>query len=461
LENPDLLDIRGGTVKPRDNIVAGADLKFGFDNNRIQFRSEGVISALNNNIYGGPLDSVRADELGFDLDKDVVNMLESLSWLIIVNENMSTLPLDIYEENDEIKAEPFFPTSILAGNGELSFRYPSNNLRLQYRWIGPDFNSLANSTVRRDIAGFTFSDRFNMLSNRLYLTLGYENLQDNVTGSRDATTNTITYRTNVSWYPIDRSLPRVTVGMRYRTRDNGVAKQNYLVEQISEGLENAAVLNIRQQLNSQDSLITVVAPTARKNYTVNFNASVSQQFNALNARNDASVSFSNLNTTDEVFAYGDVNSTALSLNLTSRFNDSPFETQFGFTYNNTESGSGQSKINILGFYGGGEVRMLENKLILNGRLAFTKNESTSRALKVVDNPNTDELNDNPQDNYYVLSDDPSGISTNNFNTYVLQSGARYNFDDHHSLVFDANFTNVGGANNANDRIVQLRYVYRF
>lgn len=458
LANPDLLDIRGGTVNPRDNIVIGTDLKFGFDNNRIQFRSEGVLSALNNNIYGGPLDSLRADELGFDIDKDVINMLESLSWLIIVNENMSTLPLDFYEENDEIKAEAFFPTSIIAGNGELSFRYPSNNLRLQYRWIGPDFNSLANSTVRKDIAGFTFSDRFNMFLNRLYLTLGYENLQDNVNGLRDATTKTITYRTNVSWYPIDRSLPRVTVGMRYRTRDNGVAKQNYLV---ADDLEKAAVLNIRQQLNNMDSLTTVVAPTARQNYTVNFNASISQQFNALNARNDASVSFSNLATTDEVFAYGDVSSTALSLNLTSRFNDSPFETQFGFTYNNTESGSGQSKINILGFYGGGEVRLLENKLFLNGRLAFTKNESNSRALKVVDNPNTDELNDNPLDNYYELRDDAAGISINNFNTYVLQSGARYNFDDHHSLVFDANFTNVGGANNANDRIVQLRYVYRF
>lgn len=240
-----------------------------------------------------------------------------------------------------------------------------------------------------------------------------------------------------------------------------MAKQNYLVEQISDDLVNAAVLNIRQQMNSQDSLITVVAPTARRNSTVNINASVTQQFLAFNARNDASVSFSNLNTTDEVFAFGDVNSTALSLNLISRYNGSPFESQLGFTYNNTASGSGQSEINILGFYGGGEIRLLENKLFLNTRIAVTKNESTSRALKVVDDPNSDVLNDNPRDNYYVLSDNPSDISTNNFNTYVLQSGARYNFDDHHSLVFDANFTNVGGSNNANDRMVQLRYVYRF
>ncbi|MEX0845954.1 MAG: hypothetical protein WD022_11775 [Balneolaceae bacterium] len=462
IANPDLLDISGGSVKPRDNIVIGSDLKFGFHNNRIRFRSEGVISALNNNIYGGPLNSQRLDDLGFDVDQEVLDLLESISWLIIVNENMSTLPLQISENDEgEIDAEPFFPTSILAGNSEVSLRYPNNNFRLQYRWIGPNFSSLANSTIRKDIAGFTLSDRINMLSNRLYLTLGYENLKDNVTGSRDATTQTLTYRTNVSWYPVDRSLPRVTTGLRYRTRDNGIERENYLVAQISEDLVNAAVQNVREQLNAQDSLVALVTPTPRRNYSVNFNTSISQQFNALNARNDVSLSYSNLKTTDEVFAFGDVVSSAFSLNFTSRFNDAPYETQFGFTYNNTESGSGLSEIIIKGFHAGGDIRLLDNKLSVNARLAFTQNESLSRTLNVVDNPNSDELNDNPRDNYYVLSDDPADITENNFKTYVFQTGARYNIDDHHSLIFDANMTNVGGANTANDRIVQLRYVYRF
>lgn len=459
MANPERLDVRGGNIKPRDNLVAGTDLKMGFNNNRIRFESEAVISALNNNIYDGPLTVERAEELGFDVDKGTADLLEQLSWLIIINENMNTLPFRIAEDDSgDISGDAFFPTSILAGNSELSFRYPNNNFRAQYRWIGPGFNSLANSTIRKDVAGFTLTDRMNFLSNRIYLTLGYENLNDNVSGTRDATTNTITYRTNVSWYPVDRKLPRVSAGLRYRTRDNGIKRQNFL---LPDDLVNAAVQNIRQEMrsiNGQDTLVTLVTPTPRSNYTVNINTSITQQFNWMNARNDVSLSVSNLKTTDEAFAYGDVASTSFSLSLNSRFTDLPLETQFGLTVNNTESGSGQNDINIFGIYAGGNYRLMENSLTLNGRIAITSNKTASRMIEIRDNPNSEVLNDNPRDNYFVLSDQ---VTRNTFSTFVLQAGARYNFNEYHAMVFDANFTNVSGQSRANDSIVQLRYVFSF
>ncbi|MBD3617522.1 MAG: hypothetical protein HUJ22_13230 [Gracilimonas sp.] len=453
--NPNLLDVRGGNINPRDNIVMGTDLKMGFMNNRIRFESEAVMSALNNNIYGGPLTIAKADELGFDIDQGVSDLLEQLSWLIIINENMDTLPLKLSEdENGDLKGEPFFPSSILAANSELSYRQPKNNARLQYRWIGPNFNSLANSTVRKDIAGFTLSDRLNLLANRVYLTLGYENLNDNVTGSRDATTKTVTYRTNASWYPVDRKLPRVSLGFRYRTRDNEIERQNYL---LPDDLVNAAVQNLRQEvrtINGQDSLVTLVTSTPRTNNTTNVNASITQQFEWLSARNDVSISVSNLKTTDQVFAFGDVRSTAFSLNLTSRFFDHPLETRLGFTYNRTESGSGQNKINIAGFYAGGNYSFMDNRLSVNGRLAITGNRIQNRELLIRDfsDPNTQ------KDDYYELGSD---VDKNKFQTYVIQAGARFDIDDYHALIFDANLTNVSGGGRANDRIVQLRYVFRF
>lgn len=457
LANPDRLDVRGGNVKPKGNLVAGADFKMGLLNNRVRLESETVISALNNNIYDGPLTVERAEELGFDVNQNTADLLEQLSWIIIVNENMNTLPFRISEdENGDLNGNPFFPTGILASNSELSFRYPNNNFRLQYRWIGPGFNSLANSTIRKDIAGFTLSDRMNFLSNRLYLTLGYETLNDNVTGTREATTNTDTYRTNLSWYPIDRKLPRVSAGFRYRTRDNGVERQNFLLD---DDLVNAAVQNIRQEqrnINGQDTLIILSTPTPRSNYTVNINTSITQQFNLFNARNDVSLSYTNLKTTDEVFAYGDVTSSAFSLSLSSRFSDLPLESQVGFTYNNTESGSGLSKINIFGMYAGGNIRMMENKLTLNGRLAITNNKTENRNLLIRDNPNSEELNDNVYDDYFTLGEEKIKST---FSTFVIQAGARYNINEYHALVFDSNLTNVSGR--ANDRIVQLRYIFSF
>lgn len=453
--NPDELQVSGGNINPRDNIVAGGDLKMAFLNNRLRFNSEAVVSALNNDIYGGPLNVERADDLGFEIGHGTADILQQLSWLIIVNENMNTLPFRISEdENGELATDIFFPTSILAGNSEVSYRQQNNNVRLQYRWIGPNFYSLANSTIRKDVAGFTLTDRLNLLSNRLYITLGYENLNNNVSGTRNSTTNTTTYRTSTSWYPVDRSLPRVTVGFRYRVRDNDVERENFL---LPPNLVDAALQNVRQEIRTidgQDSLVTLVMPTARMNQTVNFNTSITQQFDFLDARNDVSVNFTSLNTTDEMFAYGDISSTALSLSLNSRFREMPLETQVGFTYNNTQSGSGQSDINIAGFYVGGNYRLLDNRLSVNGRLAVTGNNIASRQLLIRDynDPST------PKDDYYVLG---NNVSENNFKTYVLQAGAQFDIDENQGLIFDANLTNVTGRGNANDRIVQLRYVFRF
>lgn len=448
LGNPDLLEIQGGNPNPRGNIVAGTDLQFGLAQNRIRFETETVVSALNNNINGGPLTTQQASDLGFDIDQGTADILEQLSWLIIVNENMSTLPLRLNEDqNGDISAEPYFPTSILANNTELSMRYPVSNIRVQYRWIGPNFNSLANSTVRKDIAGFTLSDRLNLLSNRLYVTLGYENLNNNVAGTEDATTNTITYRTNVSWYPVSRSLPRVSASMRYRTRDNAVQRENIF---LTGGLVDAAIQNVIVNADGD----TVVTATPRNNTTINLNTSITQQFNAFNARNDISLSYTNLNTTDMVFAFGDVSSSAVSASFTSRFNDSPLELQFGINYNDTQTGSGQSNIKIVGYYGGGEVSFIDDRLTVDARLALTQNETTTRAI--IQNDNT--TDDISRDDYYELGDE---TTARNFKTYVIQAGAQFDINENHALIFNSNLTNVSGQNRANDRIAQLRYVFRF
>lgn len=455
LSDPSRLTVDGGAAKPRENVVLGTDLKMGFMDNTLRLESDAALSALNNDVYGGPLTIERADDLGFDITSGTADFLDRLSWLIVVNENMSVLPLRLREnENGDLEGSLFMPNSVFATNHELSYRNRFNNARLQYRWIGPNFYSLANSTIRRDVAGFTASDRLNLLSNQLYLTLGLEHLKDNVSGTRDATTKTITYRTNASWYPNDRSLPRVNLGFRYRSRDNNVGRQNYL---LSPDLINSAVFNVRQEIRTisgSDSLVTVIAPTPRQNHTLNVTTGITQQFEFMDARNDASLNLNTLNTTDEAFAYGDVKSTSLSLNLNSRFYELPLESRVGLTYNYTTSGSGQNKVRITGLYAGGNYRLLEDKFSVNGRLAFTNNKVDSRSLDINENGTSED----PKDDYYEFS---ALTDSDRFQTYVIQLGARYDFDQYHALLFDANLTNVSGGNQANDRIVQLRYLFRF
>lgn len=461
LNNPELLQVQGGGVRPRGNFVAGADLRFGLDKNRIRFQTETVASVLNNDIYGGPLDSLRAADIGFeDINQSDLDLLSRLSRLIIINENMSLIPIRLRDFNtDSASAEAFFPTSVIGSNTELSFNYPRNNLSVQYRWIGPDFVSLANATIRRDVAGFTINDRIRLMQNQLFVTLGFESLYDNLANTRDATTTTNSYRTNVSWFPVRDMLPRISGGFRFRTRSNGVGRFN---PEVPAGLENASVLNL--SVVDGDTLTTALP---RSNNTVNLNFSVTQQFRFLEMVHDASITLSSLNTRDDVFAFGDAQNQALSFNLGTRFESIPLSTQFGLNMNNTKAGSGQLDIDILGVYAGGSYFLFDGKLNFNGRLAFTSNVTRSRQLQFVDQQYLDELNagvadpgldDNFLNDFYRLSDTRTRRT---FSTYVLIAGAEYRFNQSHSLIFDSNVTNVSGVNTLNDRVMQLRYLYRF
>ena len=447
-ENPDLLQIQNGSVRPQGNFVAGATLKMGLLQNKVRFESETVASALNNDIYGGPLTVQGADDLGFDIEQKDADLLDRLSRFIIINENMNILPIKVKNiDTDSSDAETFFPTSIIGSNSEFSINYPSNNFKLQYRWVGPNFSSLANSTVRRDISGFTVTDRFRLFKNRLYLTLGYETLKDNVTNNKDATTESDTYRTNLSWYPVSRKLPRMSFGFRYRNRDNGVERFN---PNVPMDLENAAVQNF--VINGVDTLLT---PVPKESITLNLTGSITQQFEFFNIIHDASLSFNNLNTQDNVFAFGDVKSSAVSFNITSRFNELRLRTQLGLTFNNTETGSGQTDINIFGLYTGASYFLAGGKLNLNGRLAVTNNTSRTRSLIV--SPTVANDND-PTNDFFVLD---QNINESDFGTFVIQTGAQYDINNYHSFIFDANFTNVSGSGNSNDSIVTLRYLFNF
>jgi hypothetical protein len=235
------------------------------------------------------------------------------------------------------------------------------------------------------------------------------------------------------------------MGFRLRNRDNGVARFNPLVP---TQFETAAVQNIR--ITRGDTLTTT---TPRKNETLNLNLSITQQVEFSGSVHDATVSLASLNTTDEVFAFGDVENSAYSFNLSSRFSQTPLRTQLGVSYNQTESGAGQLSIEIIGVTAGATYFMFDGALRINGRVAFTSNTSKSRTLEIQNSQDESFLND-----YYSLS---ATRNLSEFNTYVFLAGAEYKLGKNHYLVFDSNFTNVSGSNGLNDRLAQLRYIYRF
>jgi hypothetical protein len=451
-QNPNQLSV-SGNPSPKGNFVAAADVETNLDNNRIQFEADAALSLLNQDISEGTLTQDEAEDLGLTLDSGTETLLDRLSSLIIINENMDALPIR-FNQGGTGSAETYLPTSILATQSELGLNYYNNNLKFRYRWVGPSYNSLANTTVRKDIAGFSVSDRIQLFENRIYLTLGYERMHDNVANTKEVTTFTNTYRTNVSWYPIDTTLPRVSVGFMKRNRDNGVARNNPIVAELTGVDEVAAVQNI--SITDGDTLLTA---SPRFSDTYQMTASVSQEFSLLGMTHDASLNFSMLNTSSNVFKYGDSQSNSLSLRVVNRYENLPLQTHLGFNLNNTETSSGLTDIQILGASAGGELFLMDNDVSLNASIAFTKNRSESTALLANSN-GTPELS---ADDYYQ----PDGSSSRSAsNSYIISAGGRYDLSQQHAFVLDFRYSNVRNTlatsrNFPNDHLLKARYIFNF
>ncbi|MGM0587312.1 MAG: hypothetical protein ACQETE_02760 [Bacteroidota bacterium] len=451
-ENPDELSFSGSNPKPKGNFVAGTDMAINADQGNIQFHAQAGVSLLNENIAPGVLDQQAAEDLGFDLDNDILSLIDQLSLLFIMNENITTVPVKLStDDNGDLQTEVFVPKGIFAGQSRLNLNYLNNNLSVRYQWVGPDYTSLANSTIINDIAGFNITDRINLLNNRLYLTLGYEDTHNNLLGSQDATINTTGYRGNLSWYPVKRTLPRVSVGYTLRERTNGIAQTNPF---LSNDLVNRSVRNVVVE-NGE----TIAQASARFTETNSITASISQQFTFLNLRHDASLSFSNRATEDKYFAYGGSESQTYSLNLTSQFLDTPLRTRIGLNYNTTDALGGLSNIEIQGLTAGATYYMLDDKLSLSGNVAITNNLRSSTNLAINDNGTIDEF----LDDFY--EPDPDTQSEEESRSYIFNATVQYDISDSHILMLDANLNNVVSTAQAynipNDRIIEARYVFRF
>jgi hypothetical protein len=64
-------------------------------------------------------------------------------------------------------------------------------------------------------------DRLRLLSNQVFVTVGFEQLQDNTSSSKAATTQYTTLTTAVSYYS-QASFPSITVGFNKFTENNGI-----------------------------------------------------------------------------------------------------------------------------------------------------------------------------------------------------------------------------------------------
>ncbi len=449
-QNPTKFQADRSNPTPQDNVVAGADIAFNLFNNRITFAGDLAASLLNQNIAPGVLTQEYISDLGFEVDQDILDQLDKWAWLFIVNENMSTLPIRFRDD----EAEPYLPIGILAGQSRMGVNAFGHNLTAQYRWIGPEFISLANNGLRRDVAGYTVNDRFRLIGGTVYVNLGYEYLWDNLARQLDARTHTSTMSLGTSWYPVSVRLPRVSLNVRLQERSNRVAMENPFVDPAYLG---AAVRNLR--VNPSTNLEETL-PTPRDNKTWQWSGAISKAFDWMGGNHDAVINLTDIRTNDQVFDYGDFSSRSIVFGTVTQWYDLPLRTQVSYSLTRSTSQGGTLNLDLTGLVLGGTYYLLEDQLSLTGELSFIGSDSRLTDLGISDAGTPDA----PFDDYY--EPDPATTRNEEALSYIGSFGAEYRFLEKHTISLSASLTNITlrGASTGsvpNDHFLQARYQFLF
>ncbi len=240
----DLPDVNWMGTKPKENLIFGSNIKFGFDESRIKVSSGFSISFLNRNKWNN-LQSVSAlDTFAFDNTSNW-DFLESIQL-------DNTKNLSQYENyyNFGTNQQPMVPF-ILRKDGasivnilnmsninryiKLQFRYLGHKVRFGSRRNGPDYYSLLNPYLRTNFTENYFSDKLNLFQNKLILYYKRSNITEGLYSEQTSPIEIRKSLFNISLYPGPGS-PIFNIGFISSERNNGV-------ENIKTTMDTVKVLN--------------------------------------------------------------------------------------------------------------------------------------------------------------------------------------------------------------------------
>jgi hypothetical protein len=328
------LDPRYGNA-PEENVVLGSDMHLAFDDRNIELNAEAAFSATNKDITSGTfsdadIDRVFPSDSYSDDNRNTIRRIRDIvSNIITVNENL--VPLGTRN----------MPT--LAYDGSLALNYFNNYLKVAYLRHGESYESFGESFVRTDVAGYNISDRLRLVQNQLFLSGGYERLQDNTAQTKAFTTTANTANVSVSYYPLSQ-FPSVTVGVLSSINDN--------------------------QDENPDSLSLVNDRTAR------VFVSLGKDFE-YGVHHQAMLNVSTSSRDDQTYRDLDTRTTTVSLGLTSYFTGS-LQTSFGCVINSSRipqidslGGTQLTTLSYTTLTAGAQYRLVEDKLRISGSVSPT------------------------------------------------------------------------------------------
>ena len=236
---------------PKDNIVLGGDLSLALDNRRIVLQSGFAFSMLNTNIWDPVFRFDELDTLSIlgdtTLDGSMGGLIDipfdpaDFEDIFILNLNMVPLiPIDPNlldpdsPDFDPLQAILKMPS--MAYHASAKFNYLGNFITAEFQQVGPEFNSLGNPNLQRNVRIRTLSDRIRMFGNRLFVTALYRSTDDDIIKLPEdniTTTETISISGSLN---LGIGLPSLNIGSRTVTRNNGRTTLDTLISLDTAGV---------------------------------------------------------------------------------------------------------------------------------------------------------------------------------------------------------------------------------
>lgn len=239
--NYDILNKDWYGMKPQDNLVLGSDIKFALDNQKIRFNAGFTFSMYNQNIWDpvitkSDLDTLFDDDLdgyigrtyydnggiattGMELSELRLNP-ERVSKYFHMNFNqVPILPIDVSSGSIGINEILTMPSLLYHYN--LRMFYAGHSFSYSFRQVGPEFYSLVNPFIQKNVRQRQISDRVGLMQNRLYLNYKWKNSIDGIDPTIDNLMVTNNHDFNINLYP-GIGMPTFTFGMGSQDRNNDI-----------------------------------------------------------------------------------------------------------------------------------------------------------------------------------------------------------------------------------------------
>lgn len=281
-------DKEWGGNNPVDNLVAGFHLGTALDDKRLNLEFNWNISLYNRNIWNGAMtlaemDTALDDTLDgyigrqYENDGSVVEGTTLASTGQIPDPvkyqsifNISTfmtplVPIDFLSLQEKpLTTYVNMPSS--AFNLKLTGHYYLNNFTIEYRQVGPEYVTLGNPYLTKNIREFIATDRLSLLDRKLSLTFSFKHRDNKIlkNPSNPLVTNTLTF--GISLLPGPNS-PSFTFNIQSIGQDN----------EREEKFENVGgiLIDKREEYRTVNSLISVNFPfetgNIKNNLVINYN----------------------------------------------------------------------------------------------------------------------------------------------------------------------------------------------